>query len=143
MDGLDSFSSSFADALFSAIPELLTHARVENGLLLIDLKPGLERSNCEFWISTAGEEITVGFGMFHMHFDWPARDGSRWSDPIRFVQSVMSDETLIEDWTLAGKWSGSGVLSATEQPDLSGMEPEHVVYIRSWSGARDRTIHGQ
>ena len=52
----------------------------------------------------------------------------------------MADETLIEDWTLDGKWSGSSILAATEEPDLRGMKPGSVVYIRSWSGARDRVI---
>lgn len=143
MNGLDDFSRSFADALFAAVPSLREHARAENGLLLIDLKPGTGRQDCEFWVSTAGEEITVGFGMFHTHFDWPVRDDVWLSAPIEFIQSVMADETLIEDWTLDGKWSGSGVLAADEEPDLEDMQPGHVLYIRSWSGARDRTIRGR
>lgn len=63
-------------------------------------------------------------------------------DPIRFIRSVMSDETRIEDWTLDGKWSGSGILEGEERPDTTGIEPGHIVYIRSWSGARDETIRG-
>lgn len=143
MDGLDDFARSFADALFAAVPDLRDHARAEKGVLLIDLKPGPTRPDCEFWISTDDEEITVGFGMFHMHFDWPVRDAWPESDPIKFIQSVMSDGTLIKDWTLDGKWTGSGILAATEEPDLRSMKPGHIVYIRSWSGARDRTICGQ
>ncbi len=54
----------------------------------------------------------------------------------------MADETLIEDWTLDGRWSRSSVLAATEEPDLSGLRKGHVVFIRSWSGARDRTFRG-
>lgn len=54
----------------------------------------------------------------------------------------MADETLIEDWTLDGRWSRSSVLAATEEPDLSGLRKGHVVFIRSWSGARDRTLRG-
>lgn len=142
MDGLDDFSRSFADALFAAVPSLRDYARSENGLLRIDLRPGPERQDCEFWVSTDGEEVTVGFGMFHMHFDWPVRDAWPESDPIEFVQSVMSDETLIEDWTLDGKWSGSSIAAAADEPDLKGMRPGHVVYIRSWSGRRDQTIRG-
>jgi hypothetical protein len=106
MDGLDDFSRSFADALFAAVPSLRDFARSESGLLLIDLKPGRVRQDCEFWVRTDGDEVTIGFGMFHMHFDWPVRNAWPESDPIKFVQSVMSDETLIEDWTLDGEWSG-------------------------------------
>ena len=143
MDGLDDFSRSFADALFAVVPALRDHARAENGVLLIDLEPGPTRQDCKFWISTDCGEITVGFGMFHMHFDWPDRDDVWPSNPIGFIRSVMADETLIEDWTLDGKWSGSSTLAAAEEPDLHGMEPGHVVFIRSWSGARDRTIRGR
>jgi hypothetical protein len=143
MDGLDDFSRFFADALFEAVPSLRDYARSENGVLRIDLKPGPVRQGCEFWISTDSEEVTVGFGMFHMHFDWPVRDAWPESDPIKLVQSVMSDETLIEDWTLDGEWSGSSILAATDEPDLTGMQPGHMVYIRSWSGDRDRTIRGR
>ena len=142
VDDLDEFARSFADALFTAAPDLRDHARAEKGVLLIDLKPGLVRPDCKFWISTDDGEITVGFGMFHIHFDWPVRDDVWPSDPIKFILSVMSDETLIEDWTLDGKWSGSHILEATGEPDLGGMKPGHVVYIRSWSGVRDRTIRG-
>jgi hypothetical protein len=140
---LDDFSRSFAVPLFAAVPDLREHARAENGVLLVELQPGRARPDCTFWISTDDEEITVGFGFFHMHFDWPVRNPSAESDPIRFIQTVMSDEALIEDWTLNGKWSGSQVLAVGEEPDTSGLEAGHVVYIRSWSGARDRTIRGR
>ncbi len=141
LDVLDDFSRSFADRLFSAAPALRDHARSENGLLQIDLEPGRpDRPDCAFWIRTDAEEITVGFGMFHTHFDWPVRDADAESDPIGFIRSLMADETLVEDWTLDGEWSGSSTLAANEEPDLREMVPGHVVYIRSWSGHRDRTI---
>lgn len=143
MDGLDDFSRSFADSLFAAVPSLRDHARAEHGLLLIHLEPGPVRQDCEFWVTTDGGEITVGFGMFHMHFDWPVPVPWPERDPIRFIRSLMLDETLVGDWTRDGKWSGSGILTATEEPDLRGMERGHVLYIRSWSGARDRTIAGR
>jgi hypothetical protein len=140
MDGLDDFSRSFADALFAAVPDLRDHARAEKAWLLIDLEPGPERQDCRFWISSDREEITVGFGMFHTHFCWPLPDQWPESDPIKFIRSLMADETLIEDWTFDDKWSGSSVLAATEEPDLRGRTPGSVVYIRSWSGALDRVI---
>ncbi len=143
LEGLDDCARSFADALFAAVPELRDHARVEKGVLRIDVRPGPPRQGCDFWISTDDGEITVGFGMFHMHFDWPDGEDVWPSDPIQFIRSVMSDETLIEDWTLDGKWSGSGILAPTEEPDLQGMKPGHVIFVRSWSGARDRTIRGR
>jgi hypothetical protein len=142
LDGLDDHARTFADVLFAAVPELRTHARADEGVLRIELEPGTARQDCLFWIDTDNEEVTVGFGMYHMHFDWPTRDVCLEDDPIAFIRSVMSDETLIEDWTLDGKWTGSSILTASEEPDLKHMQPGHVVYLRSWSGARDRTIRG-
>lgn len=141
--GLDAFAQSFAAALFAAAPELRAHARAQDGALEIGLAPGPARTDAGFWISTVDQEVTVGFGMFHMHFDWPPRDDVWPSDPVAVVRSLMADETLVEDWTLDGTWSGSSILAAHEEPDLTGMRPGHVVYVRSWSGARDRTIRGR
>lgn len=143
MDGLDDFARSFADALFAAIPELRGHARAEEGRLLIEIRPDPAREDCGFGVTTENEEITVWFGMFHDHFEWPDCDDGVFGNPITFILSVMSDETLVEDWTLDGTWVRSGTLSATEEPDLEDMKPGHVVHIRSWSGSRDRTIRGR
>lgn len=141
--GLDAFAQSFAAGLFAAAPELRAHAHAQDGALEVGLAPGPARTDAGFWISTADQEVTVGFGMFHMHFDWPPRDDVRPSDPVAFVRSLMADETLVEDWTLDGRWAGSSILAANDEPDLKGMQPGHVVYVRSWSGARDRTIRGR
>ena len=142
MNGLDAFASSFAVPLLAAVPELREHARVEKGALRIELQPGPARADSRFWISTLGDEVTVAFGMFHAHFDWPV-EGEWPDDPIEFIKSIMSDETLIEDWTLDGKWCRSGTLAADEEPDLSEMQAGHVIHVRSWSGLRDRTIRGK
>lgn len=144
MEGLDDYSRGFAEDLFGALPRLRESAKVEeHGTLLVELSPGRERLYCDFWLSTAGGEVTVGFGMFHAHFDWPPFDSSTPGlDPIAFVRSLIEDETLIEDWTLSGEWTGSSTLSSDEEPDLTNLEPDHVIYIRSWSGKRDRIIKG-
>lgn len=139
---LDELSRSFADALFVAIPELRAHARAEDGVLRIDLTPRPEGPRHAFWVWTDDEEVTVGFGMFHTHFDWSLQGPVSPDDPIGFIRSLMSDELLVEEWTLDGRWSGSSTLEASEEPDLRGLKPGHVVYLRSWSGALDREIRG-
>ena len=140
VDGLDDFAQSFAKALFAVAPELRAHARAHDGALEIELTPGPARPDTTFWISTADREVTVGFSMFHTHFKWPPHADSWTRDPIEFVLSLMADETLVEVWTLNGAWYLSRILAADEEPDLTRMQPGHVVHLRSWSGARDRTI---
>ena len=141
--GLNPFSAEFATHLFAAQPWLEEHAHLDphpgadEGALRILYSPPPVREHCELWISTSDGEVTIGFGMFHTHFDWPPYDDDH--EPLAFLAGLLEDRTLIEDWTLDGKWSGSTTLARGEEPDLAKMEPEHVVHVRSWSGALDRT----
>ncbi len=143
--GLNQFSREVAVELFHQFPWLEQHAEVEgesangNGLLVIKYSPLPIREHCELWIATENDEVTVGFGIFHMHFPWPKEeDDPYWEDPVDFLRGLFEDRILIEDWTKSGKWTGSTVLVDGASPDLSGMEAEHEVFIRSWSGKLDQ-----
>ena len=82
--------------------------------------------------------------MFHSHFEWPRPVDDRWwEDPLTFLDDLIEERTLIEDWTKSGKWSGSSTLESGTEPDLAEMDQDNVVHIRSWTGAWDRTIHPQ
>jgi hypothetical protein len=149
LPGLNDFASAFAQALFEAFPWLRDHARlhevegVQPGSLLVEFDTPPPRKDCTFWITTDQGEITVGFGMFHAHFAWPRPAADDWwEDPLDFIRDLTEDRLLVEDWTKGGKWSGSSTLAADAEPDLSGLMPDHVVLIRSWSGRLDRTISG-
>ena len=149
INGLNDFAGDFARALFEAFPWLRDHARlhevegVQPGSLLVEFDPPPPRKDCTFWISTDRDEITVGFGMFHSHFEWPRAEADDWwEDPLTFIRDLTEDRVLIEDWTKDGKWSGSSTLAADAEPDISKLTTDHVVLIRSWSGRLDRTISG-
>lgn len=149
LPGLNDFASAFAQALFEAFPWLRDHARlhevegVQPGSLVVEFDPPPPRKDCTFWITTDQDEITVGFGMFHGHFAWPRPTADDWwEDPLDFIRDLTEDRVLVEDWTKGGKWSGSSTLAADAEPDVSGLMPDHVVLIRSWSGRLDRTISG-
>jgi hypothetical protein len=146
---LNDFAAAFAQTLFEAFPWLREHARlhevegVQPGSLLVEFDPPPRRDDCTLWITTDQDEITIGFGMFHAHFAWPRPEGDDgWEDPLTFLRDLTDDRLLIEDWTKGGKWSGSSILAAGSEPDLSGLTPDHVILIRSWSGSFDRTISG-
>lgn len=146
---LNEFSASFAQVLFEAFPALEAfgtidpHAEAVSGSLLVEFSPPPAREDCLFWVSTDCEEITVGFGLFHTHFAWPQPDDDPyWEHPIDFMRDLMNDRILVEDWLKDGAWAGSSTLKADQEPDLSGLEADQVVMIRSWSGTRDRIIAG-
>jgi len=149
MDKLNRFSDDVARALFEALPWMRVHARVEareggeGGVLMIQLSPPPVREHCDFWMSTENDEVTVGFGMFHTHFEWPAPvDNPFWESPVKFICELVADRILIEDWSRRGEWSRSSILHQEERPNLSSMQPEDVVTIRSWSGAHDERFSG-
>ncbi len=61
-------------------------------------------------------------------------------DPVEFILDLVEERVLIEDWTKNGKWSRSSILKRGEQPDKPQMDEDNKIYIRSWTGALDRTI---
>ena len=147
MKGLSDFSLSFFRELIRRIPWLESrsvidpHPEVDEGSLLIDFSPPPIREHSQFWVSTNEGEVTVGFGMFHMHFEWPCpSDQEFWEDPVDFILDLVEERVLIEDWTKNGKWSGSSILKRGEQPDTSEMDEDNKIHIRSWTGVFDRTI---
>src|SRR5262245_38787486 len=119
---LNEFSQGFYFELSRTFPELASKAVVETdptvtpGSLVIQFSA--PRPESVFWVTTDNEEVTVGFDQYHSHFNWPV--------------------VVVEIWEKAGKWAGSSVLDAGQKPDLSGVEDDHVVFVRSWSGLLDR-----
>lgn len=147
IEGLSRFSIGFAEALFASFPWLEEHAkvdphpRVDPGSLLIVYAPPPVREDCQLWISTDSEEVTIGFGMLHAHFAWPVPVEDEWrDDPLDFLRGILDDRILVQDRTRNGKWIGSTTLDQGSEPEIANWSPGDVVHIRSWSGARDLTI---
>ena len=94
---LNDFSRGFAEALFRAIPSLERDAsvdsnpRADSGSLLVKLTPNPAVPDRLFWVSTHNQEVTVGFGDFHTHLEWP----DEYDDPITFIQDLISERTLV------------------------------------------------
>lgn len=144
---LDDYSAAFAAELFRVFPWMKDHVRrvrlgqARTTSLEVEYSPCPDREGCLFWISTAGGEVTVGFGTFHTHFDWPRFESDEhWEDPLTFIDDLIEERLLVEDRSEVGQWSGSGVLRFNEEPDLSGAPKNCIVTIRSWTGQHDRTI---
>ncbi|MFD2720614.1 hypothetical protein ACFST9_17975 [Hymenobacter monticola] len=56
-------------------------------------------SGWEFWVSSAEDEITVGFAEYHTHFGWhegdPADDGT---DAADFICSLRTGQLMLAVW---------------------------------------------
>jgi hypothetical protein len=144
IDKLNPFSRSFFVELSRSCPDLASKAvnddneKALTGSLLVEFTPDASRPESIFYISTDNEEVTVGCDRYHSHFEWPSEYSDWQMNPLTFIDALLNDRILIKVREKAGNWAGSSVLEANEEPDLSGMEKDHVVILRSWSGCLDR-----
>jgi hypothetical protein len=143
---LNPFSRSFFDELSRSFPALASKAinddneKVLAGSLLVEFTPVASRPGSIFYISTDNEEVTVGFDRYHSHFNWPAEYPDWQMNPIAFIDALIHNRILVEVWEKDGKWTGSSVIESNELPDLSKMEPDNVVNLKSWSGRLDKVF---
>ena len=141
LNGLDPFSRSFAEELIRAFPEFESRTNIDQGVLTLEVAPGIPRPSCKLYVSTADGEITVGLGGFHTHFAWPVlHPGNEWEDPIAFIRALMNGTTLIVDRLRNGEWTSSTTLTAEEALGPIELEPGETAQVWSWTGAGDRTI---
>ncbi|HEX5012424.1 MAG TPA: hypothetical protein VFY71_18695 [Planctomycetota bacterium] len=142
--GLDDFSESFARALFEALPEARKAASVEEGHLHVELNSGPSRTDSTIHVyTTEDDEVIVDFGYYGDHFDWPPAGPATLDDPIAFIRALMADEILVAERMRGRSCLGSALVAS----GLKGFEPprtpDEIVFLRSWSGHKDRTVrHG-
>ena len=132
---LDDFSLRFRDALLGAYPELATSidAGTKPGSFAVRLEAP---SGAELWVTT-DEEVTVGFGAFHAHFEiyqWGSEEET-FARAIEFMGQLMRGEREIATWrTSEGRWAGSTVIEPGEQPHRLSKREDDVVEITRWTG---------
>lgn len=141
---LDDFSRAFAAPLFAEFPELIPRARVENGVLEMDFHPGEYREDVRAFLSTDYQEITLGLGKWHTHFDWPPSptEQPHWGDPLAALRGILADELRAEVRMLDGKWTRSQLLDPGETVDIDSLQPGEEVFVLSWSGRHDEVHRG-
>ena len=141
-------NADFLDFLKAQFPQWREHVRTlhdeDTGQDFLEVTPpdpsGVIHEHL-LEISTWGEEITVSFGGFHTHFQWP--DGYDGSDSrvrvMDFLQALLNEDIIIASvWT-----EGRLRLSSTARPsDLTRFADvqagNHELRIASWRGTYDR-----
>ena len=138
LEHLNEYSVDFARALFAEHPWLQAHARiVEENALSIEFCPPHVPKECPLWISTEDEEVSIGFGCWHAHHEWPV-EGEDSDAPLEFLRDLFADRIFIVDGKRNGEWVGGTTCSPGEEPDLYFMPEGTEVRVRSWSGEHDR-----
>ena len=135
---LNRFSHQFAEILFSQFPMLTEYSKHDTahpGSLLVELSAPIERPDAKLWVCTDNEEVTVGFGLYHEHFDWPSDPPD---DPMTFIRLILSDKLLIYSLYRGGKWAQSTTFKPDERLDRSSLKEGDRITILSWSGRLDK-----
>lgn len=151
LDTLDEVSRDFATYIAEHKPDWLAYAR----LLPLDENSNLHHLEIEFpnppgtegqeslWISTYGEEVTIGMDAHHAHFPWPTdyngEDGRLAA--MEHVDALMNEELVIVSlWE--GDWARSSFYEMPEKAMRYKELPDapHELRIRSWRGKYNRTL---
>jgi hypothetical protein len=138
-DALGPFARKFAVALFREFPAWREHARNDEpagATRVVEIPSPRDPAGNSLWIATDNDEISVGSGMFHSHFEWP--DDSDWPEgALGFIRDLVADRVLIADTVANRHWCGSTVITPGETPEKGS---DQIVYVRSWSGQLDREV---
>lgn len=84
-------------------------------------------------IDTDEDEVTIGFGNYHCHWDGLDFDSleAEWKDAIEFIDGIVSNNIQIVSWFKESKWRGSSWVHTGESYE-PGCSFDNLVY-QSWS----------
>lgn len=150
MEGLNDFSRRFASVLFAAHPEWTEFASIDinegidEGSLLVEVHPARPRDIKQpLHISTESEEITVGFDIYHTHFNRYAGDNeaATFAESLAFIADVLRERIAVITWWNGDEWRGSSTLATgAEIGPPTYARNAKTARVRSWVGTHDRDI---
>jgi hypothetical protein len=97
------------------------------------------------FVSTENEEITVGFDVYHSHFDsWVDEANPGYGlGALEFINNLLAEKVAVLSWWTGETWAGSSQLAAGESPKLpswAGAPKVDRVRVRSWNGSLNADI---
>ena len=137
---LDDHSKAFAQALFSVRPSWREFARVEKSsygdqlILVVTVDPPeSSKADHPLIIDSDNDEITIGFDVYHAHFNWPDLG---YGDPFQFIEDVVEERIAVVSLWAGEKWVLSTTLDVTSGEAALAHVPEGATFkkIRSWNG---------
>jgi hypothetical protein len=111
---MDAFSERFANVLRFRLPALSPHLRPGLDGESVELRLRAPSGHGDLSVTTAGGEVTMGFGQWHGHYEeldcWPGDDSPR-GEPFERVLTLLADFlrdlVVIRVWTRGGHYAGS------------------------------------
>lgn len=116
---LTPYAEAARRAIAAHLPELLPALREEeDGSLLVELQ---SPSGRRFWLSTSGDEITVGFDLHHRHFGGPL-DPDAEDDVAQagaYIRNLMSGRYRIAVWKRGERFVMSETIEGDSVPPVA------------------------
>ena len=147
---LNEYSRRFADVLFAAHPEWREFVSVDTtegvgeGALLVEISPAQPRDiKGPLYISTDDAEITVGFDIYHSHFNGYADDdeAEAFAAALAFIADIVAERIAVISWWDGDEWRGSSSIIKGEAAGTpSWARNAKTARIRSWRGTYDKDI---
>lgn len=96
-------------------------------------------------IDTSNDEITVGFDVYHSHFDEWVGDGTHFGTmaALEFVRQIVSERVAVMSWWNGEQWCGSTQVEAgqaLELPSWAGAPTIDRIRVRSWRGTLNADV---
>jgi hypothetical protein len=143
-DGLDDLSMVFAKVPFSRFPAWESLVRIgggeENGTKYLELKVPQDGTDRFLYLSTADNEITFGFDLWHTHFGpfLGLKTEDSVAQAIACIESFINQETVVTVCRRDGVWIESG-LEYLVAP--SALKPHSTNEFFSWCRTHDKTVN--
>ncbi|WP_133272622.1 hypothetical protein [Hymenobacter radiodurans] len=126
---LSPYSAQSLKPLFEILPDLRPFVTEQTDWFEIKM---VSPSGWDFWVSSAGNEITVGFAEYHTHFGWhegdPTDDGT---DAAEFIRSLRTGHLVLAVWYRGEEYAGS-------RPVESLQEAQPKTWCQRWWRRKQR-----
>ncbi|ESP90932.1 hypothetical protein [Pseudoalteromonas luteoviolacea] len=105
---MNKFSRNFLHLLESTYPNWQGLAREVNGYFELEIASP-DYPELELTIDTDEEEVIIGFGKYHCHWDGLGFENieEEWRDVLQFIDNLITNKIQIVSWYKDGNWSGS------------------------------------
>ena len=150
---LNAYSQRFAAVLFAAYPRwhefatVDTTEGVDEGALLVEISPPETAVRRELRgplrISTDEQQITVGFDVYHTHFNRYAAEleAEAFADALAFLEDLLAERIAVASWWDCDEWRGSTtVATGAELSTPEWARAAKAVRVRSWRGTYDQDV---
>jgi len=142
-DGMDELSQAFAQAFVSTFPQWEQLAKAvkdeKTRVSYIEVDVGQEGTDRVLHLSTADNEITIGFDNWHTHIGpfLGSDTAESVAEAIAIIESFIAEETIVKVSRRDGVWIESNFeyLVAPSEP-----KPNSTAQVFSWRRTHDKTI---